>query len=294
MLMPQITGKTQIVGLFGYPVSHTLSPVMHNAAFASLNLPYAYLPFPVEPAHLEEGVKGIRALNLRGVNVTIPHKETVMAFLDQLTPEAELIGAVNTIVNDNGVLTGHNTDGAGFVKSLEETGQTGLKNRYALILGTGGAARAVAVSLALRGVGRIVIAGRTIEKAQEITSVISEKICDKCASVLDIRSNAFPKELAAADIIINSTPIGMYPNHEIPPFIDLSVCHPGALVCDLVYNPMDTSLLKAARNKGLGTLSGIGMLVWQGVLAFELWTGQHPHVELMRHTVGKHFLNPIR
>jgi shikimate dehydrogenase len=290
MLMPQITGKTQIVGLFGYPVSHTLSPVMHNAAFASLNLPFVYIPFPVEPARLEEGVKGIRALNLRGVNVTIPHKQNVMAFLDRLTPEAELIGAVNTIVNDNGFLTGYNTDGAGFVKALEETGQTNLKNRYALILGTGGAARAVAVSMALRGAGRIVIAGRTIEKAQEITAVINERVSGKCASVLDLHSSRLPNELAAADIIINSTPIGMYPKHEVPPFVDLSVCHPGALICDLVYNPMDTSLLKAARDKGLGTLSGIGMLIWQGALAFELWTGQQPPVELMRNTVQKHFI----
>lgn len=288
--MPQITGKTQVVGLFGYPLSHTLSPVMHNAAFASLDLPFVYIPFPVEPAHLEEGVKGIRALNLRGVNITIPHKQNVMAFLDRLTPEAELIGAVNTIVNDNGILTGHNTDGAGFVKALEETGEKDLKSRYVLILGAGGAARAVAVSMALRGAGRIVIAGRTIGKAQEITAVISERICGACASVFDLHSSRLPDELAAADIIINSTPIGMYPKHDVPPFVDLSVCHPGALVCDLVYNPVDTSLLKAARDKGLGTLSGIGMLVWQGALAFKLWTGQQPPVELMRHTVEKHFI----
>lgn len=290
MLMPQITGKTRIVGLFGHPVSHTLSPLMHNAAFAALNLPYAYLPFAVEPARLADGVQAIRALDLRGVNVTIPHKEQVMHFLDQVTPEAELIGAVNTIVNDNGILTGHNTDGAGFVKSLEETGQTGLTNNYALILGTGGAARAVAISLALRGVSRIVIAGRTLDKAREITAVISEKICDKCASVFDIQSAKLSDELAQADIIINATPVGMYPKHEIPPPVDVSVCHPGALVCDLVYNPRDTSLLKAARHNGLATLSGIGMLIWQGALAFELWTGQRPPVELMRHTVEKHFL----
>lgn len=290
MLMPQITGKTRVVGLFGYPLSHTLSPVMHNAAFAALNLPYVYVPFPVEPARLAEGVKGMRALDLRGVNVTIPHKEKIMTFLDQLTPEAELIGAVNTVVNDNGILTGHNTDGAGFIKALEEQGTTDLKNRYVLLLGAGGAARAVAVSLALRGVGRIVIAGRTLEKARRITDIIGEKICDKCASVLDIQSTRLPAELAAADIIINTTPIGMYPNHEVPPLVDLSLCHPGTLVCDLVYNPLDTSLLKAARHRGLAALSGIGMLIWQGVLAFELWTGQQPPVELMRHTVEKHFV----
>jgi len=290
MLMPQITGKTKVVGLFGHPVSHTLSPAMHNAAFASLNLPYVYLPFSVEPTRLEEAVRGIRVLNLRGVNVTIPHKERVMAYLDRITPEAEFIGAVNTIVNEQGVLTGHNTDGAGFVKSLEEQGATGLQNRRVLIYGAGGAARAVAVSLALGGAGHIVIAGRTIDKAREITTVISEKICNKGASVLDIKSDRLSGELAEADIIINTTPLGMYPHHEIPPFIDLSVCHPGALICDLVYNPRETSLLKAARQHQLGTLSGIGMLIWQGVLAFQLWTGQKPPVELMRHTVEKHFI----
>ncbi|HWR56194.1 MAG TPA: shikimate dehydrogenase [Negativicutes bacterium] len=290
MMTPKISGATQVVGLFGHPVSHTLSPAMHNAAFASLNLPYVYLPFAVEPARLAEAVRGIRGLNLRGVNVTIPHKERVMAYLDRVTPEAELIGAVNTIVNDQGVLTGHNTDGAGFVKSLEEQGATGLQNRRVLILGAGGAARSVAVSLALGGAGRIVIAGRTMDKAREITTVISEKISDKCASVLDIKSDRLPGELAEADIIINTTPLGMYPHHEIPPFVDLSVCHPGALICDLVYNPKETSLLKAARQRRLETLSGIGMLIWQGVLAFQLWTGQKPPVELMRHTVEKHFI----
>jgi shikimate dehydrogenase len=290
MLTPTISGKTKVVGLFGHPVTHTLSPAMHNAAFAALNLPYAYLPFAVAPTYLRDGVSAIRALNLRGVNVTIPHKEAVLPYLDRLTSEAELIGAVNTIVNDDGVLTGHNTDGKGFVCSLEEADHVGVKERQVLILGTGGAARAVAVALALRGAGRIVIAGRKLHKAAEITAIISEKICDRCASVIEINTPLFEQELAQADIIINSTPVGMYPNHEIPPLINLNICNSGAFIYDLVYNPVETSLLKAARKLGLGTLSGIGMLVWQGALAFELWTGRKPPIELMRHTVQKHFL----
>lgn len=290
MLAPAISGKTKLVGLFGHPVSHSLSPAMHNAAFSALNLPYAYVPFDVNPAFLEEGVRAIRALNLRGVNVTIPHKEAVIPYLDRMTPEAELIGAVNTIVNDDGVLTGHNTDGKGFVCSLEEAGAVGIKERNVLILGTGGAARAVAVALALRGAGRIVIAGRTLTKAAEITAVIGSKICDRCASVMEINTPLFEQELAQADIIVNTTPVGMYPNHDILPLINVNLCNPGAFVYDLVYNPMETSLLKASRNLGLGTLSGLGMLVWQGALAFEIWTGRKPPIELMRITVQKHFL----
>lgn len=289
MLIREISGNTQIVGLFGYPVSHTLSPVMHNAAFTALNLPYVYVPFPVDPLRLEEGVKGIRALNLRGVNVTIPHKEKVLPLLDRITPEAELIGAVNTIVNDQGLLTGHNTDGTGFVKALEEDGGTNIKNKNILILGAGGAARAVAVALALRGAGHITLAARTPEKAREIATVI-DKIRNRCATAHDMHPDHISGALAAADIVINSTPIGMYPKHDIPPFVDLSVCRSGALVCDLVYNPMDTALLKAAKLHGLRPLSGIGMLIWQGVLAFELWTGQQPPVELMRSTVEQHFI----
>jgi shikimate dehydrogenase len=290
MLMPEISGKTKIVGLLGYPLSHTLSPAMHNAAFAALHLSYIYLPFPVEPVHLQMAVNGIRALNLRGVNVTIPHKESILPWLDCVTPEAQLIGAVNTIVNDDGVLTGHNTDGPGFIRALEEANEVGLRERNVLVVGTGGAARAVAVSLALHGVGRIVVAGRTLHKAQLITDVISTKICDRCASVIDINSPLFAREINNADIIVNTTPLGMFPHHDIPPFIDLSHCNQGALICDLVYNPMETSLLKRARQLGLGTISGIGMLIWQGALAFELWTGQKPPIELMRHTVQKHFL----
>lgn len=291
MLNSAVSGKSKVVGLFGYPISHTLSPVMHNAAFAALQLPYIYVPFPVDPNRLVEAVQGIRALSLHGVNVTIPHKENILPLLDVVTPEARLIGAVNTIVNENGILTGHNTDGEGFIRALEEAGLMGLKERNVLILGTGGAARAVAVSLALRGAGRIVIAGRTIHKAQEITTIISEKICNQCASVIDSTSPLLEQELSNADIVINATPLGMYPNHDIPAFIDISRCHTGALICDLVYNPLETAILKAARKRGLGTLSGLGMLVWQGALAFELWTGQKPPIELMRHTVQKHFLN---
>jgi shikimate dehydrogenase len=290
MLMPEISGKSKIVGLFGYPVSHTLSPAMHNAAFAALHLPYVYLPFSVEPNQLQTAVNGIRALGLRGVNVTIPHKESVIPWLDCITPEAQLVGAVNTIVNNEGVLTGHNTDCAGFIRALEESHEAGLRERNVLILGTGGAARAVAVSLALQGTGRIVVAGRTLHKAQKLTDVISTKICDQCASVIDINSSLFAREINNADVIINATPLGMSPHHDIPPFIDLSLCNQGAVICDLVYNPMETALLKRARQLGLGTISGIGMLVWQGALAFELWTGQKPPIELMRHTLQKHFL----
>ena len=291
MLVPNISGSTQIVGLFGFPVSHTLSPAMHNAAFAFLKLPYIYVPFHVETTKLSAAVEGIRALNLRGVNVTIPHKEAVLTLLDHVTPEAALIGAVNTITNDNGVLIGHNTDGAGFIRELEGALEQGIRQRNVLIFGTGGAARGVAVSLALRGAGRIVIAGRTLQKARAITDVIGQKICDRCASVIDISSPALRDEITRADIIVNATPLGMRPHHEIPPFFDLHLCNPGVLICDLVYNPMETSLVKSAHSLGLRTLTGIGMLVWQGALAFELWTGQKAPVELMRHTVQKHFLS---
>ena len=170
----KITGKTKIVGIFGYPIEHTFSPLMHNAAFSALGLDYCYIPFEVQPKDLKSAVEGIRALNIRGVNITVPHKEAVIKYLDELSKEAKLIGAVNTIENRGGKLIGHNTDGRGFIKSLWDDAKTRVKGKSVLLVGAGGAGKGIAVSCALEGASEIIIANRTIKKADELVRYLKE------------------------------------------------------------------------------------------------------------------------
>lgn len=279
--MSPITGKTKIIGILGYPVEHSFSPVMHNNAFARLGLDYCYVPFAVQPAQLKAAVSAIRALNLVGVNVTIPHKETVMPFLDEISVEAEMIGAVNTIVNDKGKLIGYNTDGQGFVQSMRaETGIEALDKKI-IILGAGGAARSVAVQLALNGAREILIFNRNQERAANISAIIKNKT--NCSSTaFAIKTETLTEVFENTDILINTTPVGMYPHINEKPPVPCELINKNMLVCDLIYNPIETDFIKAAKQRGAMVMSGLGMLLYQGALAFNLWTGQEPPIEDMR------------
>ncbi|MGI6610233.1 MAG: shikimate dehydrogenase [Limnochordia bacterium] len=284
-----IDGCTRVVGVFGDPVEHTLSPPMQNRAFVAMGLPYVYVPWHVLAQRLADAVSAIRALGLAGVNVTIPHKVAVMGLLDELTPEARLIGAVNTIENRDGWLVGHNTDGPGFLRSL--TGEAGVspQDRRVLLLGAGGAARAIAVQMLLAGVHSLVLANRTLERARQLQQLLGGVAPQTLVEVvpLDTSSSAFLWELSTADILVNTTSAGMYPHHTEPALLSAALLRSELLVCDIVYSPRRTSLLVEAERAGCTVLPGLGMLAHQGAMAIEIWTGRKAPVQLMKETLDE-------
>ncbi|HAA90652.1 MAG TPA: shikimate dehydrogenase [Peptococcaceae bacterium] len=285
-----ITGKTKVYGLIGDPVSHSLSPLMQNAAFAFYGLPCCYVPFQVKKENLSLAVASIRALGMGGVNITIPHKEKALDYLDEVDKEAELIGAVNTVVNRDGLLVGYNTDGAGFIRSLQEEAGFDPKRKKVVLLGAGGAARAVAFALALRGIDFLWIFNRTPARARSLAQDVAEKTgCQAVGAGLEAK--LVRNALEQAQLLVHASPVGMYPHHGEEPLIDPLLLPPEVLVCDLVYNPPRTRLLSAAAERGCRVLSGLGMLVYQGALAFELWTGKKAPVSLMRSILEKQFEN---
>lgn len=273
-----ISGKTKIVGIFGYPVEHTLSPFMHNAAFKYLNLDFCYIPFLVSPESLHDAVNGLRALNITGVNVTIPHKERVIDFLDDLSEEAKFIGAVNTITNSNGKLTGFNTDGRGFMSALSEAAIS-IAGKRVLLLGAGGAARAVGYYLC-RDVSHLYIYNRTAERAESLKT----HLCRVNNNVQTVSEDELNESLFLSDIdiIVNSTPLGIKSDESMPLNVNLLKAH--HTVCDLIYK--DTPFLAAAKKLGCKTINGLGMLLWQGVLAFEKWTGIRPPLSIMKEALS--------
>jgi shikimate dehydrogenase len=283
-----ITGKTNIVGLIGWPPGHSVSPAMHNAAFDALGLDWRYVPLPVntEPkSRIGEAVAGIRALGLRGANVTVPHKQAVMPHLDQLSPAAEVIGAVNTIiVQADGSLLGDNTDAPGFIADLRDNGVSPQDKRV-LVLGAGGSARAVVYGLATAGATSITIANRTLDRASELVSTLQNRV-PSCT----LRAAALPDDLpelaAESDLIINCTSLGMTPNVDGLPWLADLLFRSEQAIYDLVYNPRQTRLLSQAMRDGAHAVGGIGMLIWQGAIAFERWTGITPPVDVMRRAIG--------
>ncbi len=281
-----VLGNTKILGVFGHPVSHSLSPVMHNAAIEALNIDYVYVPFHVLPENLEAAVRGVRALEIAGVNVTIPHKEKVVGLIDQVGEVAAHIGSCNTIVNRDGGLIGESTDGPGFLKSAEA--QWGkLDGCTALILGAGGSAKAVAFALAQIGC-EIAIANRTHRRAVELDASLRAAF-DACASrVVRLDEKELAGEMSKADLVVNTTSVGMHPDVDsIPLSVDL--LRPGLLVYDLVYNPLRTRLVSEAQDRGARAMSGLKMLVYQGALSFEMWTGIQPPVDVMEDALTRHF-----
>ena len=281
----EITGKTRVCGLIGDPVEHSISPAMHNAAFQALGLDYIYLPFRVASEDLKKAIDGMRALNLCGLNVTIPHKVAVMQYLDELDPLAEKIGAVNTIVNNDGKLKGYNTDAAGFIKALAASGMKPAGKHVAL-LGAGGAARAIAFALADNG-AEITILNRKQELnwAVELAARVG-KAYKKKFQALELNIKALKATLADTDILVNATSVGMFPKID-DTLVPAGLIKPGLAVYDIIYNPIETKLLKEAGQAGAKTIGGLDMLVGQGTIAFELWTGKKAPVEIMKKAATK-------
>lgn len=279
-----VSGKTTVCGVIGDPIEHTMSPIMHNAAFKKLGLDYIYLPFNVKREDLSRAVDGMRALNIRGLNVTIPHKVSLIPLLDKLEPLAERIGAVNTIINDGGILTGYNTDGYGALQALLDKGVV-PEAKNVVILGAGGASRAISFVLAERG-ANLIILNRQLELdwAEELAQQISQVF--KKARALELSEENLANALEGADILINATSVGMTPEINNTP-LPARLLSPGLIVFDIVYNPRRTRLIKEAELAGNQTVSGLDMLVWQGALAFEKWTGQQAPIELMKREVIK-------
>lgn len=272
----RISGNTSLIGLFGSPVSHSRSPTMHNTCFEAMGFDFAYMAFDVAAGDAKNAIKTIRLLGMRGANITMPIKRLVMPYLDALTPAAELAGAVNVILNEEGVLTGHVTDGEGFMLSLAEAG-VDYSGAHMVILGAGAAAIAVAVQAALDGVGRISIFNRKdqfFDAAGERIKQLDERL-DCAFSLHDLDdAEALRAQLAAADILVNGTPIGMNATIDQTALPDLDVLRPDLVVCDLVYVPEMTRLLTEAAARGCKIVSGMGMQLYQAAPAFEMWTGQ--------------------
>lgn len=281
-----INGKTQLIGLIGWPLSQSKSPAMHNAATAALGIDWAYVPFPVREEDVAAAVQGLRALGVRGVNVTVPHKQAVMPFLDEIHPAAQAIGAVNTIVfkrsasSQHSTAIGYNTDWTGFLTDLASQ-QVAVAGRGCLVLGGGGSARAVAYALASAG-GRVHLLSRRIQQAQQVAQGIAPHFPEEHVSYHTLRE--LP-QLAAqwpAPLIINATPLGMAPEVHASPWPAELAFPPAAVVYDLVYNPSRTLFLQQAEAAGCRTINGLGMLLYQGAQALTLWTGQQPDLALMR------------
>lgn len=284
-----IRGTTWLVGLMGWPVAHSLSPAMHNAAAKALGLDLAYVPLPVAPGSLGEAVRGLAALGFLGANVTVPHKQAVLPFLDELDEAAQAIGAVNTILvqrnSGNGphalaTLHGANTDAAGFITDLRAQGVE-LENRECLVLGAGGAARAAVYALAGEGC-RVHILARRVEQAALVAAQLGRHV--PAASIHAYRWDELPTLIAAveAPLVVNATPLGMPPHEEASPWPAGQPFRAGSFIYDMVYSPPETALLRQARAAGCAGSNGLGMLLRQGALAFEMWTGFRPDVGVMR------------
>jgi len=277
--MTKISGHTKIVGIIGDPVQHSRSPQMHNAAIAERKLDYIYVPFHVRSGELREAIEGFKALNVLGVNVTIPHKRAVMSILDDASREATLIGAANTLIFCDGKVYGDNTDAQGFLQAMAEEGIDVPVGGSAVVLGAGGAARAVVVALALSGLNLITIANRTEWKANQLEKELAPT-SETAISVVDLASSQLNAAIHSADLLVNTTSVGMKDTDQL--LIDLDSLSPDTTVYEIVYTSPETPLLRIAREKGCQTIGGIGMLVHQGAIAFEKWIGIVPNVLTMR------------
>lgn len=272
-----ISGNTKVCAVIGDPISHSLSPCIHNAAFQHLQLDYVYVAFRVGHKQLDAAIQGIRSLRIYGINVTTPHKVAVIQHLDQLDESAMAVGAVNTILNDHEILVGYNTDGKGALMALEASKQ-GPANKKVVILGAGGASRAISYSLAKKA-HEVVILNRTLEKAEKLAMQLSKTFGNKvrCGPLC---RDCMKKELKDANILVNATTLGMRPNHDKTP-VDKDLLRPDLVVFDLVYDPHETRLLKEARSVGARPIGGLTMLVSQAAVSFEIWTEEKAPIDVM-------------
>ena len=277
--------RAELTGVFGDPVDDNPTGVVEEAAFAAKNLNYRYLTIKVLPEDLGKAMDSVKIFGMKGINLTMPHKIKVLPYLDELSPAAEIIGAVNTVIQKEGKLFGENTDGKGFVTALKNSGET-LDKKNVTILGAGGAARAIAVECALNGAAHINIINRSIEKGEELASLIQMKT-DSSAKYLNWKNT--PEIPSDTDMLINATSIGFSPNVTDKPDIDYTAITPEMCVCDVIFNPAETIFLKSAAENGAKTITGLGMLVQQAALNFTLWTGVEAPVDVMEDALKKEF-----
>ncbi|WGM88955.1 MAG: shikimate dehydrogenase [Candidatus Bathyarchaeum tardum] len=273
-----VSGKTKVCAIIGDPVEHSLSPVMHNAAFKELGLNLVYVAFTVTAKDLKDALLGVKSLGLNGLNVTMPHKNEVIKYLDELDVTAKSVGAVNTILNNQGKLRGYNTDGEGAIIALQENGVCPEKMKLVL-LGAGGAAKAIAYQAA-QNVNELVVLNRNSDKAKNLVKLLPKNFGASVKSG-PLSFKVLKQELETADILINATCVGMHPDNEISP-VPSKLLRPDLNVMDIIYNPLETKLLKDAKTVGAKVISGLEMLIYQGSVAFHIWTNCPAPVEVMR------------
>ncbi len=281
-----VSGSTKVCGVIGDPIEHTLSPIMHNAAFEALQLNYVFLAFKVEAAEVEKAIGGVRALNIHGLNVTMPHKNAVIKFLDETDPTSRAIASANTVLNKDGKLLGFNTDGVGALNALEQNGVK-PRGKKILLFGAGGAAKAIAYALTQEA-DEVTILNRTPKQAEEFAIFLHQKFGKKIKSG-DLSRVSIKTNVADADVLINATSIGMKPNVD-QTLVEQEWLKPDLALMDIVYNPIETKLARAAKEVGAKVVSGVEMLIYQGAASFEIWTACNAPIEVMRKAVLSHLL----
>lgn len=276
--------KAELAGCFGQPVSENPTGAMQEAAFQALGLNWRYLTVEVPPGKLRDAIAGMRAFGMQGVNLTIPHKVAVIEQLDEIAPDAAIIGAVNTVRREGDRLIGENTDGKGFLRGLRADAGVDPENKRVVVLGAGGAARAIVTELTLAGAADVLVVNRSVTRGRQMVAGLASK------TRAVIRFEPWPDTYvvpAATDILVNATSIGLYPDVDAMPAVDLSGASSEMLVSDVVFNPPETRLIRAARQRGLPVLDGLAMLVYQGVIGFELWTGRKAPESVMKDALRK-------
>ncbi|HCN1315589.1 TPA: quinate/shikimate dehydrogenase [Escherichia coli] len=283
-----VTAKYELIGLMAYPIRHSLSPEMQNKALEKVGLPFTYMAFEVDNDSFPAAIEGLKALKMRGTGVSMPNKQLACEYVDELTPAAKLVGAINTIVNDDGYLRGYNTDGTGHIRAIKESGFD-IKGKTMVLLGAGGASTAIGAQGAIEGLKEIKLFNRRDEffdKALAFAQRVNENT-DCVVTVTDLADQqAFAEALASADILTNGTKVGMKPLENESLVNDISLLHPGLLVTECVYNPHMTKLLQQAQQADCKTIDGYGMLLWQGAEQFTLWTGKDFPLEYVKQVMG--------
>ena len=283
--MKEITGHTKLFGVLGSPISHSISPQMHNEAFRQLGMDCVYVAFEVGVDGMKSAVEGLRALNVKGYNVTMPNKNIMATLCDKLSPAAEIIGAVNTVVNENGILKGYTTDGTGYMRAVEDAGHDIIGKKMTL-LGAGGASTAIYVQAALDGLSEISIFSRRSSQFNERTRAIIEKLKAHTTCKVNLYDledeDRLRREISESAILTNGTSVGMAPEVDVSLINDPSIFHKDLIVSDIIYNPRETKLVKIAKEAGCPTFNGLYMLLYQGAEAFKIWTGQDMPVDIIK------------
>ncbi|MCO6524183.1 MAG: quinate/shikimate dehydrogenase [Candidatus Schmidhempelia sp.] len=283
-----IDAHTQLIGLLAYPIRHSLAPIIQNRVYAKLNIPYAYLAFEVTAQKLPEAIRGIRALGMKGAAISMPNKQLVCQYLDKITPAVELSGACNTITNDDGILTGYNTDGSGYMRSLKEAG-INIIGKKIMLIGAGGAATAIAAQAALDGVKEIALFNQKdifYPKAEALATRINQKTSCK-VNVFDLAdNNALQTQIADSYLLAHATGIGMKPYERQNVITDASIFHPNLIVTDCIYVPRKTPFLALAERQGCYILNGINMMLWQGIEQIKIWTGQDIRIDDLKQNLN--------